>query len=60
MIDSPLLSLSLSLSLVPDQDFENIEEQFPEIDNMDADQGQISMHILDAITLQYATSDISV
>jgi hypothetical protein len=37
MIDSPLLSLSLSL--VPDQDFENIEEQFPEIDNMDADQG---------------------
>jgi hypothetical protein len=56
MIDGPLLSLSL----IPDQDFENIEEQFPEIDNMNADQGQISMHILDAITLQYATSDISV
>jgi hypothetical protein len=27
---------------------------------MDADQGQISMHIFDAITLQYAASNISV
>jgi hypothetical protein len=52
--------MDLDMNEVPDQDFENIVEQFPEIDNMDnrdAGQDQIGMHISDAITLQYATLD---
>jgi hypothetical protein len=48
------------LNEVSDQDFENDEEPIAEADNIDADQGQISMHISDAITLQYASSDTSV
>jgi hypothetical protein len=52
--------MDLDMNEVPDQDFENIAEQFPEIDNTDnrdAEQDQISMYISDVITLQYATLD---
>jgi hypothetical protein len=48
------------LNELRDQVFENEEEPNAKADNMDADQGQISMHISDAITLQYAASNISV